>query len=384
MAARSDHDSDSSTQTEEKRHNRSDSGEPENHESPDGEGSEEEKDEGSKEDKKPKAPSKKTLIIGGIVLGILLLGGLLYYLHSRHFESTDDAYTAGHVHQIGARVAGTVEKVLVDDNARVKAGQTLVVLDPRVYEVALAKARAQSGQARAWVRSSRADVLQKKAASEQAKANLDKAQIDYDRASALYGKDIRAVSKAEVDTATAALKGAQGAYAAAKANTAAAEAQLGVNMAGITTAESEVRDAELQLSYTKVIAPVNGMVSKKTVEAGQRIQPGQALMAVVEDGIWVVANLKETQLARVRVGQKVDISIDAVPDKTFIGHVDSFQAGTGAEFALLPPDNATGNFTKIVQRVPVKIVFEPDSIRGYRDRIVPGLSAEPKIDLRTE
>jgi membrane fusion protein (multidrug efflux system) len=132
-----------------------------------------------------------------------------------------------------------------------------------------------------------------------------------------------------------------------------------------------------------VVSPVEGRVSKKTVEAGQRLQPGQALMAVVEDDVWVLANMKETQLNRIEVGQHVEIEIDALKGHVFTGRVDSIQAGSGASFALLPPDNATGNFTKIVQRVPVKMVFDADSIRDFRDKIVPGLSVVPKIDLRT-
>jgi membrane fusion protein (multidrug efflux system) len=234
------------------------------------------------------------------------------------------------------------------------------------------------------VTQAQAGIAQKEAAAQRAAANLEKAQSDYDRATSLYQKDVKAVSKADVDAATAALHSAQGESAAAKADTAAAHAQLAVAHAGVATAQASVHDARLQLSYTRILAPVAGRVGKKNVESGERIQPGEALMAVVERDVWVLANLKETQLAKVKIGQKVTIEIDAVPDHDFIGHVDSFQPGSGATFALLPPDNATGNFTKIVQRVPVKIVFDPDSIRGYETRVVPGLSCQPKIDLRTK
>lgn len=335
------------------------------------------------EKKKPKRPSKKVLIIGGIILGVLLIVGLLYYLHARHFVSTDDAYTTGHVHPVAARIAGTVAKVLVNDNQQVHAGQTLVQLDPSTSQLNLEKARAQLGQARAQLDQAEADVLQKKATSERAEADLQKAQTDFDRVNGLYQQDVKAVSKAEVDTADAALKSAKGGFAAARANTVAAEAQRGVAQAGVTSAEAALHDAQLHLSYTNVEAPVDGVISKKTVETGQRVQVGQALLAVVGNDIWVVANLKETQLAQVQVGQHVSIHVDSVPDQDFAGHVDSFQAGTGAEFALLPPDNATGNFTKIVQRVPVKIDFDQDSLGKYRTRIVPGLSCTPTIDLRT-
>ena len=295
---------------------------------------------------------KKKLIAGGIVGVVLLIGALLYWVHARDFQSTDDAYTITHVHDISARVAGYVETVNVDDNQFVKAGQTLVVLDQRDFKVALEQAKAQ--------------VSQRRADADQAQATFDRAQLDYDRATELYRGKV--ISKSEFDAATATFKAASGSLASAKANVAAAEAAQ--------------TNAELQLSYTTIVAPVDGLVSKKTVETGARIQPGQALMAVVEPTVWVLGNFKETQLARMRVGQHVDVKIDSVPGHTFSAHVDSLQRGTGSTFALLPPDNATGNFTKIVQRVPVKIVF--DDLGNYRDRVVPGLSCVPKVDLRSK
>jgi membrane fusion protein (multidrug efflux system) len=275
----------------------------------------------------------------------------LYWLHARNFESTDDAYTTTHVHDISARVAGTVETVNVDDNQFVKGNQVLVILDQRDFKVAADESRAQ--------------VLQKRATADQAKANQIHAQQDYDRFTKLGTEKV--VSKQDVDNATAALKTANGAMGAATAD--------------LTTAEAALANAELQLSYTKIVAPTDGLIAKKTVETGARIQPGQALMAVVEQNVWVLGNFKETQLARMRVGQHVEVKIDAIADHIFSAHIDSLQSGTGSTFALLPPDNATGNFTKIVQRVPVKIVF--DNVGKYRNRVVPGLSCEPKVDLRT-
>ena len=295
--------------------------------------------------------SRKTLIIGGVCVGVVLIGVFLYWLHARNFESTDDAYTTTHVHEISTRVAGTVESVNVDDNQLVKAGQRLVVLDQRDFKVAVEQARAQ--------------VLQRRAAAQQARANLDHAQQDYDRFTKLSHEKV--VSKQDLDNATAALRSGKGAMDAATAD--------------LATAEAALHYAELQLSYTTIVAPADGVVGKKTVETGMRIQPGQALMAVVERNVWVLGNFKETQIARMRVGQHVDVKIDSIPDHKFSAHIDSLQPGTGAVFSLLPPDNATGNFTKIVQRVPVKIVF--DDVGKYRSRVVPGLSCEPKIDLRS-
>ncbi len=303
--------------------------------------------------KRSKTPrlSRRTLIIGGSILGIVLIAALLYWLHARNFESTDDAYTTAHVHEISARVAGTIESVAVDDNQLVKEGQILLVLDQRDFKVAAEQARAQ--------------VSERKAASEQAQANQVKAQQDFDRFSKLGDQQV--VSKQDVDNATAALKAANAALTAAKAD--------------LATAEAALKNAELQLSYTTVVSPTEGRIAKKTAESGARVQPGQALMAVVEKDVWVLANFKETQLARMKVGQHADVKIDALRGHIFSAHIDSLQPGTGSTFALLPPDNATGNFTKIVQRLPVKIVF--DDVGEYRDRVAPGLSCEPKVDLRT-
>jgi len=356
-------------------------------------------------------PSKKAIVIGALVFLALVFGGTLYWLHARQFVSTDDAYTTAHVHQISARISGTVVEVPVDDNQLVQAGAVLVKLDPRDYEVALDRARAGLAQAEADVGNQQAkieqsgsqisaadaQVEQARAQVTQARAQLEKAQLDYNRIAGLYQQDKKAVSKADVDAATAALDSARGAVegaqanvmagvaqaAASRSNKEAAVTQLKVAQANVAAAQAAQHDAELQLSYCSVISPVRGKVSRKTVETGQRLAPGQALMAIVPDCVWILANLKETQLTDVRPGQRVDIHVDSLPGRSFIGTVDSIQEGAGAVFSLLPPDNATGNFTKIVQRVPVKIVFDEESIRDFRDRIVPGISVEPRIDLRS-
>jgi len=258
-----------------------------------------------------------------IVAGVIALVVIGYFLYEAFtHESTDDAYTTGHVHDIAARVTGTVLKVLVDDNELVKQGQVLVVLDPTDFEVQFA----------------------------QAKANYAKAVADDERAQKLQGNG--AISQQDFDQFNASRD----------------------------VAAAQLKDAEDQLAYTTLVAPADGRIGHKSVETGERITAGSALMSVVEE-VWVVANYKETQLAKMRVGQAAMIHIDAIPDKDFRGYVDSWSPGSGSVFALLPPDNATGNFTKIVQRVPVKIRFDADSIKGYEQRIVPGLSCEPSILL---
>jgi membrane fusion protein (multidrug efflux system) len=184
-----------------------------------------------------------------------------------------------------------------------------------------------------------------------------------------------------LDAAKATQQAVQAQVEAAKAAVDSAKAQLESANANVAASEAAVRDSELQLSYCSVIAPVSGRIAQKTVQTGNRLTVGQALMAVVEDNVWILANLKETQLERVQIGQPVEIKIDALPHYKFSGRVDSLQPGTGSNFALLPPDNATGNFIKIVQRVPVKILFDPQSIKDVRDKIVPGLSTEPSIAI---
>ena len=296
--------------------------------------------------------SKKALLIGGTIFVIVLLGVILYGRRARNFVSTDDAYTMAHVHEISSRVPGTVEAVKVNDNQEVKKGQALVALDPRDFKSAVDKARAQ--------------LSLRQSASHQAQAGLEGAPGQTNPTSAPNQQNSSAGPKIDPNNAAAA-KSARGAASAAKAE--------------LTAAETSLSEAERQLSYATIDAPVDGVIGKKTVETGARVQPGQALMAVVERDVWVLANFKETQLAKVRVGQHAEVVIDAVSNHKFSAHVDSLQPGTGSAFALLPPDNATGNFTKIVQRVPVKIVF--DDPGEYRPRIVPGLSSRVTIDLHT-
>ncbi len=282
----------------------------------------EEKDEPSPIRKKIAAlVANRTFQIIAAVVVILVVSWIIH--DSLIHESTDDAYTTGHIHNVASRVTGTVLAVKVDDNEMVKQGQILIELDPTDYQVLV----------------------------NQARADYEKAKADLARAQSLTNAG--AISKQDIDQDTAATE----------------------------VAAAQLKNAEDQLAYCTIRAPSDGRIGHKTVETGNRINVGAALMAVVED-VWVVANFKETQLGDMRPGQKAKIRIDAIPGQTFLGEVDSWAPGSGATFALLPPDNATGNFTKIVQRVPVKIRFDPDSIKGYENRIVPGLSCEPEVLLR--
>jgi membrane fusion protein (multidrug efflux system) len=349
-----------------------------------------------------------------LVMSALIVGALLWVAHfawhAYTFEETDDAYVSGHVHQVAPRVAGAVVAVLVDENRNVNAGETLVRIDPLEYEIALhraqanlAQSRAEESRARAAVDQALAGVVQAQAQVGQSQAQLNRAtaqletaNTDFARNSRLYNNDQRAIAKSEVDNTKGSFDAAQAAVDAAKANVAGAQsnviaaqaqtesarAMLEAAQATVAANEAAVRDAERELSYATVSAPVAGRVGNKNVEVGNRVQVGQALYALVEPDLWVSANFKETQLTRMHSGQPVELTIDAVGGKTFTGRVDSISPATGAEFALLPPDNATGNFTKVVQRVPVKIVFDAASVRGYESRIRPGLSAVVNVRVR--
>jgi membrane fusion protein, multidrug efflux system len=259
-----------------------------------------------------------------IVVGVIAFLVVCYYaFDSFTHEETDDAYVTGHLHDISTRINGVVTDVLVDDNQLVQKDQVLVKLDPADY-VALSAA---------------------------AKANLDVAQSNLARLQPLIAT--HAVAPEDVDKATS---------------------TRDVDLAQYAL-------AQLQIQYSTITAPATGYIGRKNVEVGNRVSSGQTLMVVVEPDLWVVANFKETQLAKMQIGQPVKISIDSIPGKIFDGRVDSFSPATGNEFALLPADNSTGNFTKIVQRIPVKVTFDPKSTHGYEDRIRAGESAIVKVAL---
>jgi membrane fusion protein (multidrug efflux system) len=358
----------------------------------------------------------------------LVAGGILAWRYFAVRESTDDAQIDGHVNPVAARVGGTVTDVLVDDNQYVDKGTLLVRIDPRDYKVALDRARADLAENEASARAARTIVpltstsatsQESAAASElaaaearlaaaraqlrEAEARASLAEQDVERFRPLLAKD--EIPKQQFDAAVTAADSARATRdaAASAANAAAkgvetararlAEARTGHEQvkivsaraasaeAKVAVARAVVEQAELNLSYTEVKAPVSGVVSRKSVEVGQVVQAGQPLLALVNlDDIWVTANFKESQVAAIRPGQPVDIHVDAYDDRHYRGRVDSIAAATGARFSLLPPENATGNYVKVVQRVPVKIVFEPGQDKEHRLR--PGLSVVPTVITR--
>ena len=342
-------------------------------------------------------PNRRVLVIAGLIaLAALAAGGRMWY-RSAHYVETENAYVAGHVHPVSSRIAGVVTKVLVDDNQLVKAGDVIAELDPFDQQVKVEQIQAQIASVQQQILQADAQVAQVNAQASaaaaqvaQAQANLLRASQDAERFGQLYTNQMKAVSKAELDAANAARASATADVAARKDSAAAAKAQIGaaasareVLKAQVKVLEVQLKDAQQQLAYNRIVAPVDGRVGKRTLEVGQRVQPGQQLVALVQDNVWVTANFKETQLANMRVGQEVNLTIDALPGKELTGRVDSFSPASGAQFALLPADNATGNFTKIVQRVPVKITFKPEDLKAYEGRLVPGMSAIAEVAIKS-
>jgi membrane fusion protein (multidrug efflux system) len=341
----------------------------------------------------PPSKKRKPLLILTFVIILGAIVGLCVWLISRGYESTDDAFIDGHIIQVSARISAEVVAVNFTDNQEVAKGQLLVELDPRDYQVALEKARAQLTQARAQVQQAQAQAAQADAQVAQAEAQLSQqsaqssiAGINFNRNASLYEQDLRAVAKEDVDTTKSILAAAQASVAAGSANVKAAQAaadaarsQIGSAQAAVGVAESAVHDAELQLSYTRITAAEPGRITRKTVEIGNYVTAGQTLFDIVQHDVWVTANFKETQLDRMRRGQPVRVHVDAFPDRDLKAHVDSFQLGSGSRFSLLPAENATGNYVKVVQRVPVKIVFdEPEDVLS---RLAPGISVEPRVNV---
>ena len=360
----------------------------------DGDGPGEGPGEGDDDDSKKPMPRWKKLLYWGIGLTVLvaaIVGGVLYWLHARHYESTDDAFIDGYISQVAAQVPGRVLRIAVTDNQQVAAGELLLELDPRDFQVKLEQARAQRAtavaqreEARAQAAVQQAGIDQQQAQVRVAEAELNQAQQDLARYRSI---DPRAIARQQLDTSSATAKAssarldaARQAVAGGRAQLEAARAKIEAGDAGVQQADADIRNAELQLSYTSIGAPFAGRVTKRTVQPGNYVSPGQALMAVVPDILWVTANFKETQLTDMRRGQAVQISVDAFPDVPLRGHVDSVQRGTGAVFSSLPAENATGNYVKVVQRVPVKIMFEGQAARDLP--LSPGMSVVPRVTVR--
>jgi membrane fusion protein (multidrug efflux system) len=388
-----------------------------------------------------KGRARAFAIFFGVLL-LLAIGGLLYWLHARQFEETDDAEIDAHLNPVTARIDGTITRVYADNNQTVKAGDPLVDLDPRDLQVALDQTQAQLAQAHSMIAeqvpsisitqvqssttisTSQADVDTAKAAEAvavqdqataaarlaEAKANLSKAQQDLDRYKILIAKEeipqqefdqTAATVKAQaaaVDADEAALQSAARTVDQRKSETAAAVSRLAqarrnapgelairrafvsAEMASEQNVKAQLEQAQLKLSYTHIPAPVSGIVMKRSAEVGAHISAGQQLMTIAQvDDVWVTANFKETQLESIRPNQSVSIHVDAIK-KDFEGYIEDIGASTGAISSVLPPENATGNYVKVVQRIPVRIRFKKDQ-QGL-EMLRPGMSVVPEVRVR--
>jgi membrane fusion protein (multidrug efflux system) len=340
-------------------------------------------------------PSRRWLIIAGGVVAVaaLIIWLIQYLLVGQYFVSTDDAYIAADSSLIAAKVSGYVTDVAIKQDEYVKRGQLLVRIDPRDYQNALAMAEADSAAAQASIANDQAQLSlqQARIAAAQAAIQGDQARLAfavqnqhrYASLSATGASPIQTTDQAVTDLATAraTLAADQAGLTGAKRQVDVLNADLAQAQASLTQAEARAQQAALNLSHTAIRAPFDGVVGNKTVTVGDYLQTGTQIMAIVPlNQVYILANYKETQITNIRPGQTVSVDVDAFPNLKVTGWVDSVYPSSGQEFALLPPDNATGNFTKIVQRVPVKIYLylTPDLVGKLR----PGMSVEPSIDTR--
>ncbi len=339
----------------------------------------------------PAAPARRLRgpLIAGLAVAGLVAGGLLYWLDARHFESTDDAFVDGHISQVSPQTSGRITRLLVEDNQTVTAGQILADIDPRDAQARVDQVLAQRDQAAAGLAQAQATIASRQADLDQATAQIRIAQADAQQSQRDLARytaiNPHAISAQILDqarsTSTAAqarVDAARHAEAGARAQLAIARTQVDAAEANLRVAEANVANARLQLSYTHILAPADGRIARRTVELGNYVTPGQALFAVVQPECWVTANFKESQLADMHPGQPATISIDAFPGHVLEAHVDSLQSGTGSVFSSLPAENATGNYVKIVQRLPVKLTFDQSACRT----LAPGMSAEPRVRVR--
>lgn len=356
-----------------------------------------------------KQTNKKFLFLFGALILVGGSYGVYKYLHALAHEQTDDAQIEKNMNPIIPRVAGYVDKVYVSDNDQVKKGDTLFTIDNRDYVVRLEEAkaalaaaqgsldvaRADIGGAQATVSVSEANVLSAGGNIETARIRMGRARADFERYANLYKN--HSITKQQYEQAEAAKLEAENQVRILETQQKASKYQQSVSQsrsnvsakqtevaaANIKTAQARVEAAQLNLGYTVVLAAVDGQVSKISLQPGQFVQPGQSLFSIVgENNVWVVANFKETQLNKMRVGQKATIKVDAYPDTDFEGTVTSFSPATGSRFSLLPPDNATGNFVKTIQRLPVKIALDSKNDAEKLKQLRPGMNVDVDVHVK--
>ncbi|HTO68302.1 MAG TPA: HlyD family secretion protein [Myxococcota bacterium] len=324
-------------------------------------------------------------VIGGIVAAAVAIGVFAYwFLEIRGRETTDDAFIEGHLVFLSPRVAGQVQEVLVEENQHVKAGQVLVRLDPADFEARVAHAKADLEAAKNRMAQSSAAAEGASAQARGAAVHLRHAEQDLERTKGLFERKVS--SQMQLDAAVAERDAAAAELRAAEQREHAERAMI-ANEAPVLQAQAALLEAELALEHATITAPYDGVIGRKSVELGANVSPGQPLVALAQSSQnWISANFKETQVGRMKPGDAVEIRVDAYPDKVWRGHVESISPATGAKYALLPPDNATGNFTKVVQRIPVRIALDApssdDVAAGPNDPLSVGLSVNVSVRVR--
>jgi membrane fusion protein (multidrug efflux system) len=325
-----------------------------------------------------------------VVALVAVIAATRYWKHSQVHPNTDDAYVSGDIFAIASRIQGTLLTVEIGENQQVKEGQVIATLDPRDFDAHVEQAHAAIEEARAALATNRARIAQARAKVDADRSRLELARINLQRFSELYRRN--SIPKQRSDDAVTAEQIALADAEASQKALAADEANLTVAEQRVKVQEVRLENAELTRSYRTITSPITGIVSKKSAQVGQVVAPGQPLCAVVPlegDHIWVEANFKETELRRIRVGQPATFHTDVNPDRTYTGWVESLSAGTGAAFSLLPPENATGNWVKIVQRLPVRIAIDPASntdrsLRlGFSTHVEVNTLAEPRQGAAT-
>jgi membrane fusion protein, multidrug efflux system len=319
---------------------------------------------------------KKAFMIVGTIVAIGLIAGWLYSSYRKTHVSTDDAFVEGNIHTIAAKIYGTVKAIHVNDNQAVKKGDLLLEIDPSDYHVRLQEATSALGVEKAKLAEAATRIESAKANLDLARANLKLAETDKIRAEKLIAEKV--IPQERYDRAMTGYDVALAQLKAAEEQLRQAESQKVTQASTIRQKEAVAALADMNYEYTKIYAPVDGYITRRSVQIGNQIQPGQPLMALVSlNDIWITANYKETEMGNIRPGQEVEIKVDSFPGKVFKGKVDSIMAGTGVSFSLFPAENATGNYVKVVQRIPVKISLQEGADKDHILRI--GMSVEPTV-----
>lgn len=343
--------------------------------------------------------TKKKNKVVPIIIGILVIIGAVFgireYLYLQNHVDTDDAQIDADISPVVARVGGYVDSILFEENEHVNAGQVLVKLDDRDYKIRLEQAFAAQRGASANIGVSKAQIGTSAAGSSTARSNAEAAKVRLWKANKDYTRYANLIkegaitqqqydgAKAEKDAAEASYQAALDQYRVAQGQVGTSQSQLAVTNTGVDQRQADVDFAKLQLSYTSIVAPASGIVSKKNIQKGQLVQAGQSLFSIVNDNsLYITANFKETQVETLKSGQTVDIEVDAFPDVKVQGLVYNFSPATGAKFSLLPPDNATGNFVKVVQRIPVKIKINAG--KELIEKLRPGMSVKVSVETNSK